>query len=80
MFNGPDSYPEWRNWLGSPVIALAVSVFFLATLVHGWVGIRDVVLDYVHPFALRFSLLALIAVALLVAGLWVLRILFLATI
>ena len=37
---------------------------------HAWVGVRDVLIDYVHPAALRFGLLALLALALLATALW----------
>ena len=41
-----------------------------AVLVHAWVGIRDVVLDYVHPFALRMAVLGSAAVGLAVLAAW----------
>jgi succinate dehydrogenase membrane anchor subunit len=38
-------------WLASPVTALLVMVFVLAGLAHALVGLRSVVLDYVHTRA-----------------------------
>jgi succinate dehydrogenase / fumarate reductase membrane anchor subunit len=35
-------------WLASPVPALLVILFVLAGLVHALVGLRSVLLDYVH--------------------------------
>ena len=39
------------EWLASPVPALLVILFVLAGLVHALVGIRSVLLDYVHSRA-----------------------------
>ena len=71
----PLSYVAWRNWMSGSVVSITSALFFLGVLVHAWVGIRDVVMDYVKPIALRFSLLALIGLILLACGLWVLKIL-----
>ncbi len=71
----PLSYADWSNWMSSTTMALATTLFFIALLSHAWVGIRDVLLDYVKPFALRLTMLILLAIGLLVMALWVIRIL-----
>ena len=43
------------TWLASPVAALLVILFVLAGLAHGLVGLRSVLVDYVHT---RVGLLA----------------------
>ena len=70
LFNGPASYQEWRDWIGAPVMNIAAALFFLALVVHSWVGIRDVIMDYVPPLGLRIMLLALLATGLLGCLLW----------
>lgn len=71
----PQTYHDWSGWLSGPIVSISTALFFIALLVHAWVGTRDVVMDYVKPLALRFSLLSLIGLVLLACGLWVLRIL-----
>lgn len=71
----PHSYPAWRQWMLSPSVSIAASVFWAALLVHAWIGVRDVTLDYVRPVALRVLVLALLGLGLIGAGAWVLRIL-----
>jgi len=56
-----------------------LALFFAALLLHAWVGVRDVIIDYVRPFYLRFSLLMVVGGALLATLLWALRIIFMAT-
>ncbi len=71
----PQSYADWSDWMSSTPMALATTLFFIALLSHAWVGMRDVLLDYVKPFVLRLSFLILLAVGLLLMALWVIRIL-----
>jgi succinate dehydrogenase / fumarate reductase membrane anchor subunit len=50
----------------------------MALVVHGWVGIRDVLIDYVHPVWMRLLLMAATGLVLLVSLLWIVRALLLA--
>ena len=71
----PGSYEDWHSWMTSGVMSLAVTLFFMALLLHAWVGMRDVLIDYVKPFGLRLTVLILLASGLIVMALWVMRIL-----
>jgi succinate dehydrogenase / fumarate reductase membrane anchor subunit len=73
--HAPLSYEGWCGWLMSPMMNAATVLFFFMLLVHIWVGLRSVILDYVHPYALRTTLLALLGVAVIAHGVWVLGIL-----
>ncbi len=64
---GSADYSGWRALLGRPVVSVAFALFFLSLFFHAWVGIRDVLMDYVPNLKLR--LLLLVAVALLLMGL-----------
>ena len=75
----PQSYEQWRMWIGQPLVAIASASFILAMLLHGWVGIRDVIFDYIHSVSLRLLLLSLIGLLLVGCGFWALRVLVLAT-
>jgi succinate dehydrogenase / fumarate reductase, membrane anchor subunit len=56
------------TWLGSPVTALLVMLFVLAGLAHALVGLRSVVLDYVHTRARLVAAGLLIRAAVVVLG------------
>ncbi len=75
--DAPTSYQAWREWMGLPFIAVATGVFFAALLMHAWVGLRDVIMDYARPPVIRFILLTSVALGLFAMGLWVLRVLML---
>ena len=79
IFEKPDSVNTWQSFIYSPVVAVMWIMFFASLFVHAWVGMRDVVIDYVHPLTIRVLLLSLLALYLIVLMIWVLRILLLST-
>lgn len=66
-------FDTWRSWLFQPLNSVSMALFVLAILFHAWIGMRDVVLDYVHNIMLRILVLALIIGTLLGSGLWAFR-------
>lgn len=66
-------FPLWHNWLASPLMGVATTLFTLALLLHVWVGIRDVLIDYVHLVSLRLLFMVVTALILLGSLLWVIR-------
>ena len=75
LIQSQHTFQEWHDWVTRPAMIIATALFILAVLVHGWVGMRDVVLDYVHVISLRITMLSLIALTLVSCGVWALRIL-----
>jgi len=71
----PQQYAAWHAWITSAAMSIATSVFFAALLAHAWVGLRDVLMDYVHAATARVALLGLVRFGLTAAGVWVVRIL-----
>jgi len=65
------TFSVWRELFAQPVVAMATAMFILAVLLHAWVGVRDVILDYAGRFAaLRLILLALLGAWLIVLAIW----------
>ena len=54
----------------SPGVSVSATVFFAALLAHAWVGLQDVILDYVGPVAFRVFVLAVLALGLAALGVW----------
>lgn len=71
----PADHAAWVAWITAPGMAVATALAFGALLLHAWVGVRDVILDYVKPLALRAGLLVLVALVLVAEGLWAARLL-----
>jgi succinate dehydrogenase / fumarate reductase membrane anchor subunit len=70
------TYAQWRSWIADPWINLATGLFILSLLVHAWVGIRNIVMDYVPHSGLRISLFAIVGLTLAGCGIWSIRVLF----
>lgn len=71
----PADFQAWHLWVATPAVSISAALFFLALLLHVWVGLRDILMDYVHTLALRLSLTAVLLLGLVACGLWALRIL-----
>lgn len=71
----PMDFLQWQAFFTAPLMSIATSLFALALLLHVWVGIRDVLIDYVHAVWLRLLMMALTGLVLLGCLLSVLRVL-----
>jgi succinate dehydrogenase / fumarate reductase membrane anchor subunit len=75
-FSPPVSYDAWRDAASSTAIIVTTSMFFIALLIHAWIGLRDVIMDYVKPLPLRVTVLALLALGLVSMAVWAMQVLF----
>lgn len=71
-FGAPVSFERWQAWSAQPLGAAVLLVLAGALIVHAWVGLRDVVLDYVHPLGLRLAVLGTAATGLAGLAAWTL--------
>jgi succinate dehydrogenase / fumarate reductase membrane anchor subunit len=69
-FGPPVTLAQWQDWAAQPLAASFLVLLAAALFAHAWVGIRDVVLDYVRPLPLRVFLLSMIVVALALLCAW----------
>ncbi|MEA1049953.1 succinate dehydrogenase, hydrophobic membrane anchor protein [Lamprobacter modestohalophilus] len=72
-FAAPRDHTQLAAWASSPWVAVGLLVFIPLLLAHAWVGIRDVLIDYIKPIGLRVGLLSLFALVFLASGLWALQ-------
>ena len=77
---GGGGYEAWRDWLFNPFNTTVVGLFIIALLFHAWIGMRDVVLDYIHNIMLRIFAFGILIGILLGSGLWAFRILLLSVV
>jgi succinate dehydrogenase / fumarate reductase membrane anchor subunit len=64
------SYAQWRSLVGHPLTNVTLALCFMALLVHAWVGMRDVLVDYVPLIGIRFFILIGVAAILVAMGVW----------
>ncbi len=68
-------YDVWTALFSSQVVRTFTLLFLLSLFYHAWVGIRDIVMDYVKPAWLRLVIHVLVIVALLLYAMWSVEIL-----
>jgi succinate dehydrogenase / fumarate reductase membrane anchor subunit len=74
----PADHAAWQAWVTQPWVSIGLFLFTASLLLHAWVGIRDVLIDYVHPLMARLTLLTLFGLLFIGSGVWVLQAIFLA--
>lgn len=77
-FSAPGSYAEWQAYVSDTGVTIGMLLFVVALLIHAWVGIRDVLIDYAHDIMTRVALLSLFGMGLIGCGLWFAKSIFLA--
>ena len=43
--------------LGSPLVAIIMLLFIINTIYHMWIGMQEIIVDYVHADNLKFAVL-----------------------
>ena len=52
----PSGYEQWQAFFGQTWVRLVTQIFVVALLLHAWVGVRDLWMDYIKKFGLRLTL------------------------
>jgi succinate dehydrogenase / fumarate reductase membrane anchor subunit len=68
-------FNEWRSLFTLAWLRYVALLFFIGAFLHAWVGVRDILMDYVKPDGLRLFLEVLTVFALAIYGVWTVDIL-----
>lgn len=71
----PGDHAAWRALFAQGWMRVATLVFFVSLFLHAWVGVRDILMDYVKPTGLRLGLEVAVIVALVALGGWAIEVL-----
>ncbi|MFN0304636.1 MAG: succinate dehydrogenase, hydrophobic membrane anchor protein [Burkholderiales bacterium] len=71
----PVDYAAWKSWFTQGWLRFATFLFIVSLVYHAWVGVRDVLMDYIKPTGTRLFLQVLVILALVGYGGWALQIL-----
>lgn len=66
-------YAQWVAIFSRPWLQIFLTLFVLALLVHAWIGVRDIILDYIKPMWIKLIVVTLVILVLLSSGIWFLR-------
>lgn len=75
VFQRPGNYGLWKALFAQQGMRLASLLFLLSVFWHAWVGVRDILMDYVKPAGVRLVLQVGVILLLLAYSLWSIQIL-----
>lgn len=69
------NYDVWTDLFSGNVMRSFSLLFLLCLFYHAWIGVRDIVMDYVHPAGLRLLAHVLVVLTLVMYVIWSVQIL-----
>jgi succinate dehydrogenase / fumarate reductase, membrane anchor subunit len=75
LFHRPEHYGAWKSLLSQQWMRLASLLFLLSVFWHAWIGVRDILMDYVKPTGVRLALQVGVVLLLVAYSLWSIQIL-----
>lgn len=75
MWQSYVDYDVWTALFSSQWMRICTLLFLLSLFLHAWVGVRDVVMDYVKPAGVRLAIHVLVILALAFYSIWSVQIL-----
>jgi succinate dehydrogenase / fumarate reductase membrane anchor subunit len=69
------NYDVWTGLFSNLAMRTFRLLFLLALFYHAWIGIRDIVMDYVKPASIRLVIHTLVVLALIVYTIWSVQVL-----
>lgn len=70
LVDRPRDFAAWQAWLAPLPMRTLVLLAGAALALHAWVGVRDILMDYVRPMGLRLALLLGVATTLAASTVW----------
>jgi len=71
----PLDHEGWKALFAPQWFRVATLMFLLAVFWHAWIGMRDILMDYVKPTGIRLALEVLVVLALVAYSFWSITIL-----
>lgn len=71
----PTNYAAWTALFSGQAMKLATFLFLVSLFFHAWVGMRDILMDYVKPVSVRLGLEVVVALLLVAWAGWAIQIL-----
>jgi succinate dehydrogenase / fumarate reductase, membrane anchor subunit len=68
-------YDVWTALFSYQVVRTFTLLFLMSLFYHAWLGIRDIVMDYVKPAGVRLTIHVLVILALILYVIWSVQIL-----
>ena len=70
IVKGAISYADWRDLFHSQLFRVLALLFLFSVFYHAWIGIRDVLMDYLKPVGIRLTANVLVLLFLVACAIW----------
>ncbi len=71
----PQDYMAWKAIFQHQWLRIATFIFFICLFWHAWIGMRNILMDYVHLLGIRLTVQIAVIVSLLFYAVWAAEIL-----
>jgi succinate dehydrogenase / fumarate reductase membrane anchor subunit len=66
----PHDYAGWRTLFSGQWFRIVSFLFFVSLCWHAWIGMRNILMDYIHSTGTRLLMQVLVILALLFYAVW----------
>ena len=70
ILHRPLNYPAWKSVFSEMWFQVGTMLFVASLLYHAWVGMRDILMDYIKPTSIRLTAQFAVAFVLLFYLVW----------
>ena len=70
FISAPQDYMAWKTIFNNQWMRIVTFLFLVSLFWHAWIGVRNVLMDYVHATAIRLTLQILVILSLLFYLVW----------
>lgn len=70
VIKGSVNYSDWKALFGSQLFRVLALLFLFSVYYHAWIGIRDVLMDYIKPTGIRLAAEVLAILFLVSCSIW----------
>lgn len=75
LISPPHDYASWKAIFSGRWMRIASFLFLVSLFWHAWIGMRNILMDYVHATGIRLALQILVILSLLFYTIWAVEIL-----
>jgi succinate dehydrogenase / fumarate reductase membrane anchor subunit len=74
LISTPHDYDTWKAIFANQWIRITSFLFFVSLCWHAWIGIRNILMDYIHSTGIRLTIQVLVILSLLFYAVWAIEI------
>jgi succinate dehydrogenase / fumarate reductase membrane anchor subunit len=75
LISPPHDYASWKAIFSERWMRIASLLFLVSLFWHAWIGMRNILMDYIHATGIRLALQILVILSLLFYTIWAVEIL-----